>query len=52
MSISSTSDITDEIPYWATLIGESIENPVPITGIWKECALILEAIVLINKAAS
>ncbi|SVB43836.1 uncharacterized protein METZ01_LOCUS196690 [marine metagenome] len=25
-------DITDDIPKGATLIGVSIENPVPITG--------------------
>ncbi len=40
ISSSSTIDITEEIPYRATLIAESMEKANPNTGIWKVCVIL------------
>ena len=29
------------MPYWETLNGVSMENPIPITGIWNECVFLI-----------
>jgi hypothetical protein len=35
--MSSTIEITDEMPYLATFTGASTEYPTPSTGMWNVC---------------
>ena len=40
ISALSLYEMTEEIPYLATLTGVSMEKPVPMTGIWKVCGFL------------